>query len=66
MFVGDKDDIANVEDNRVSRDLLMESRNSPLVHYEELPGGHATFLVGKDASYLDKVLEMLLTYNHSE
>ena len=66
MFVGDKDDIATVEDNRLSRDLLMESTNSPLVFYEELTAGHATFLVGKDASYLDKILEMLLTHNHKE
>jgi len=34
-----------------------------LVHYQELEAGHTTFMVGKDMSYLNKVVELIEKYN---
>lgn len=62
MFVGTKDDIGDVLDAKWTAALLNHS-GSALVHYQELEAGHSTFMVGKDMSYLFKVVELLEKYN---
>ena len=37
---------------------------SNVVYYEELEAGHSTFMVGKDMSYLKKVITLLKQYNN--
>lgn len=37
---------------------------SNVIHYEELEAGHTTFMVGKDMSYLKKVITLLKKYNN--
>ena len=34
-----------------------------LVHYEEIDASHASFLVGKDMSYFERVIELVSVYN---
>ena len=46
MFVGTKDEIATVEDNRIVRSLI-----SSVVHYKEYALGHLSFFMAKDMSY---------------
>jgi len=47
MFVGKQDELSSIVDSRWTRDQLGQS----LVHYEEMNGGHMTFLVGKDMRF---------------
>jgi hypothetical protein len=58
MFVGHKDTLANVEDNRWVKDQL-----GTLVYYEEIQASHASFVLGKDMSYFDRVVELAIYYN---
>ena len=62
MFVGKQDTFGNLDDNRWARDEI-EAGGSALVHYGEYEGGHMSFLVGKDMSYFDKVIELVKEYN---
>jgi len=48
MFVGNEDDLGDLKDARWAKSQM---NSSVLKHYEEITGGHATFLVGKDMSY---------------
>ena len=59
MFVGKDDDIGDVWDARHIRELLLKDGNDALVFYREQAGGHSTFMVGKDMSYLKNVLFLL-------
>ena len=63
MFVGTKDDLADMFDARIMRYRM---NRSTVVYYEELEAGHSTFMVGKDMSYLKKVINLLKTYNNSK
>ena len=58
MFVGKKDTLANAEDNRWVKDQL-----GTLVYYEEIQASHASFVLGKDMSYFDRVVELAIYYN---
>ena len=62
MFVGTKDDLGDVVDAKWTAALLNHS-GPAIVHYQELEAGHTTFMVGKDMSYLNKVVELLEKYN---
>jgi hypothetical protein len=65
MFVGKDDDIGDRWDARQIKELLLKDGNDALVFYDEQAGGHSTFMVGKDMSYLRKVLFLLEAYNPS-
>ena len=58
MFVGKQDTLANVQDNRWVKDQL-----ESLVYYEEINASHASFVLGKDMSFFDRVLELSIYYN---
>jgi hypothetical protein len=60
MFVGTEDDLGDPVDARWGRDQLAPG---VLKHYEEYPGGHLTFQVGKDFSYFNRVMNLLGEYN---
>ena len=59
MFVGRQDVLANVIDNR----WLHEKLKDVIVHYEEIDASHASFLVGKDMSFFERVVELVEVYN---
>jgi len=60
MFVGTKDELADILDNRWLRDQLGKA----VVHYDEYNMGHLTFMVGKDASWFTgKGLDLLKEYH---
>ena len=61
MFVGTKDDVADIYDARVMRWRINRSFD---IYYEELLGGHSTFMVGKNMSYFKKVINLLDNYNN--
>jgi len=60
MFVGKEDDLGDVTDARWAKSQM---NSSALKHYEEISGGHVTFLVGKDMGYFQKVLSLVKQYN---
>ena len=62
MFVGTADDLGDPTDAEWARDQIKQA-GSQLVHYEEFAAGHASFLIGKDMSYFDRVLDLVHTYS---
>ena len=59
LFVGKQDSLGNVIDNRWVKDQLQDNA----VHYEEIEASHASFVVGKDMSFFDRVIELVAVYN---
>ena len=46
IFTGKDDTISTLKDVHWARDQI-----NSLVHYEEIPGDHFTFVIGRDMSY---------------
>ena len=60
MYVAKHDRIIYPVDSRWARDVL----GSSVVDYQEIDGGHVTFMVGKDQTYfLDGALSQIRKYN---
>jgi len=57
MFVGTEDDLGDPTDTRWARDTIA-SGGQAVVHYEEMAAGHASFLIGKDMTWVDRALEL--------
>lgn len=55
MFAGIEDILADTTDAEWTRDQIGDN----IVHYEEIHAGHLTFLVGKDMSYFNTVMDLL-------
>ena len=62
MFVGKEDDLGDSADTRWARDTI-KSGGDAIVHYEEMEGGHASFLIGKDMSWVDRAKVLVAKYN---
>ena len=62
MFVGSEDDLGDPTDAQWARDRINEGGDA-LKHYQEMPGGHITFMIGKDMSYFNNVTSLLSQYN---
>jgi hypothetical protein len=62
MFVGTEDDLGDVIDTRWARDTI-KSGGDAVVHYEEMKAGHASFLIGKDMSWVDRAKDLISHYN---
>jgi CHAD domain-containing protein len=60
MFVGTQDDLGDVTDAQWARDQL---NSSVMVHYQEVDAGHSTFMIGKDMTYFDQVMDLVHQYN---
>ena len=58
MFVGSVDELGDPADARWARDQIKS-----LAHYEEIQGGHLTFMVGNDMSYFNRVLDLIHTHS---
>lgn len=58
MFVGRQDSLANVVDNRWVKDQL-----GTLVYYEEIDASHGSFVIGRDMSFFDRVVELIQVHN---
>lgn len=50
MFVGSIDTLADKTDAEWARDEI----GSPVVHYQEIDGGHLTFIVGKNMTWFSE------------
>ena len=65
LIAGKSDMTVSLADARWVRDQLLDSdlfnESKTLVSYKEYEGGHFTFMVGKDMSYTDDILELLKT-----
>jgi len=57
--------LASVEDARWARDQILDEGygSDALVHYEEIQGGHGTFLIGKNMTYFSQVVRLVREYN---
>ena len=62
MFVGTEDDLGDVTDTRWARDTIQSGGNA-VVHYEEMKAGHASFLIGKDMTWVDRAKKLIAQYN---
>lgn len=62
MFVGTVDDLGDPTDSRWARDTINSGGNA-LVHYEEIRAGHSSFMIGKDMSYVDNLVDLIKKYN---
>ena len=60
MFVGQSDKLADVEDAQWIRSQLGDG----VVHYQEIVGGHISFMIGKDMSYFTEDVIGLLSQYH--
>lgn len=59
MFVGNVDTLADNTDAEWTRNQI----GSPVVHYQEINGGHLTFIIGKDMSWFSNdVMNLVRTY----
>ena len=58
MFVGKQDSLANIEDNR-----WLQTQIGTLVYYKEFDASHASFTIGEDMSFFDRVVELVQFYN---
>jgi hypothetical protein len=58
MFVGVKDQIVDIENNRWLRKQLKS-----LIYYRELEHDHFSFQLAKDMSYFDDVIRLIEEYN---
>ena len=59
MFVGESDLLADPKDSSWTRDQIGDA----VVYYEQMPGGHLSFLVGKDMTYFsERVMSLLSEY----
>lgn len=57
MFVGTADNFGDTTDCRWARDQV-----NP-VFYSEFPAGHASFMIGKNMTYVDDLISQLNKYN---
>ena len=62
MFVGTKDNLGDTQDARWARDTIKSAGNA-IKFYQEIKGGHASFMVGKDMSYFENVIQLIKKYN---
>jgi len=60
QFVGTVDKLATPEDNH----WLREQLGSNSIYYKEFNFGHMAFMLAKDMSYFDDVLDLIKTYGH--
>ena len=63
MFVGQEDELADVNDNRWTLDAISANQSWPVVHYSEIHAGHESFMVGLDMSYFDSVVDLVHKYS---
>lgn len=56
MFVAHSDELGDVQDNQLTKAKL---NSKYLVHYEEILGGHTTFMIGKDTSYIQRMIGLI-------
>lgn len=54
VFAGKQDNIVNIED---AKEVFQNLKNEK--HFHEIDGEHVSFLIGKDMSYVQKMLEYL-------
>jgi hypothetical protein len=57
MFVGKADDFGDTTDAEWARDQIHP------VWYSEFPAGHASFMIGKNMTYVDDMLSIMSKYN---
>jgi lysosomal acid lipase/cholesteryl ester hydrolase len=68
IFAGMNDTVVPVEGMRTLMEIFVQQVDkSPLVGYTEIPDvDHMSFLLGKDLSYFDKVLDYVDLYNKND
>lgn len=59
IFTGIEDILADLTDAEWTRDQIGDN----VVHYEEIHAGHLTFMVGKDMTYFNRVMDLLYEYH---
>ena len=58
LFVGVSDNLANETDARWVQSMMGDT----VFHYQNIVGGHMTFMYGKDMSYWDDVMDIFHQY----
>jgi hypothetical protein len=60
MFVGSVDTLADPKDSEWTRNEI----GSPVVHYQEILGGHLTFMIGKDMTWFSQDVMGIIEQYH--
>jgi hypothetical protein len=65
MYAGSTDELDNLTDVHQTRDLILNNGKGKdiLVHYQEVNGGHASFMVGSSMKYFEDVVKQIRKYN---
>lgn len=63
MFAGSEDQVVPIEGNRELREIFRTAPDDPVIEYQEVPADHMTFVLGKDMSYFERVIDLLNRYN---
>lgn len=59
MFVAKSDELGDQTDSMKTKSKLS---SGILKHYEVIEGGHLTFMVGKDTSYITRMINIMNQY----
>ena len=68
FFVGEKDTVVPLKGSRWLYEFFAsrgEIKN-PVIHYQEMNGEHMSFVMGKNMTYFEKVLELVNDINSSK
>ena len=60
MFVADEDELGDLTDASYTRQKMQKN---VMKHFEVIHGGHMTFMVGRDVSYLKNMLSLVDQYS---
>ena len=66
MFAGSEDQVVPIEGNRELREIFRTAAHDPVVEYQEVEADHMTFVLGKDMSYFDRVVDLVDRYNRMD
>jgi len=64
MFTGKTDELDDLDDVKWTKKSILaglskEEQDKVLVHYQEINGGYATFLVGAKMEYLENMVKLI-------
>ena len=67
MYVGLEDDLGDPKDASWAHNEIQlgraQANSTALLQYKEVTAGHASFMVGKDMSFLTDVNNLVMRYN---
>lgn len=66
MFAGTEDKIVPIGGNRELREFFRTETFDPIIEYQEIKADHMTFVLGKDMSYFERVIDLINRHNQMD